>query len=462
MTEPARIPCRMIAALVAAGMLAQAGAATGQPPPASDAAAFLALRGIQQSERSGIEAATEWNREAEGVAIRVLEGLSAPAKLEASWRREAGRVPAGGEAIAVGDAFVLGRGRATFVAPRRLDDEFAVLFGRPSYDLVRFVDDRGLVLDVIVPEAPREWPRWQTIDQPAAVFGLPLSTAVAPPPNEPPPGVESWPSGPAGLLLAAPRIAWYPDTLLGRAGMDYGLFDSVVDGRKLISGDTAAFFAMLAAVREVDPEALAAAVGGPADVMPLIDPAQRWFPSHRGDPVMIEGAALRARRVPVDEEFHREALGLDHYWELFVFVETRVLDVDGRLQDSFPIVCCVRELPPGMPAGERMNERVRVPGFGFKRYAYEFEVPRESPAGRPAVDHERRQTTLVIGPRAIWTPAAAPTASGSRILLGLAAVTALASIFGLGVLYGAWSANRRIRRVQASLPDRIDVPDGTG
>jgi hypothetical protein len=72
---------------------------------------------------------------------------------------------------------------------------------------------------------------------------------------------RSWPSGPAGLLLAAPRIAWYPDTLLGRAGMDYGLFDSVVDGRKLISGDTAAFFAMLAAVREVDPEALAAVIG---------------------------------------------------------------------------------------------------------------------------------------------------------------------------------------------------------
>ena len=61
-----------------------------------------------------------------------------------------------------------------FVAPRRLNDEFATLLGQPRYDVVRVVDERGLVVDVLVPAAPREWPRWQTIDQPAAVFGLPL------------------------------------------------------------------------------------------------------------------------------------------------------------------------------------------------------------------------------------------------------------------------------------------------
>ena len=197
--------------------------------------------------------------------------------------------------------------------------------------------------------------------------------------------------------------------------------------------------------------------------MPLIDPARKWFPSHRGDPVVIDGTVLRARKVPVDEAFRRREVGLDHYWELFVFVETPLLEVDGHLQNSYPIVCCMRELPPGMPTGERINERVRVPGFGFKRYAYAFELPREAPQDGGATEPERRQTTLVIGPRAIWTPL--PAAAGNRsfqILVGLAAVAALAAMFGLGILSGSRSSTRSIRRSQATLPDRIQLPDEKG
>lgn len=432
-------------------------------PVATDLASFLKLRGIDQAERSGIEAAVEWNAAAEGVAIKVLERLAAPAGLVSSWQQAAERLPKAGEAVVVDDRLVAARGRAMFVAPRRLNDEFATLLGQPRYDVVRVVDERGLVVDVLVPAAPREWPRWQTIDQPAAVFGLPLSTTIAPRPADPPAADQAWPDGKAGLLLAAAQVAWYPDTPLGRAGMNYGLFDTVADGKPLVAGDTAAFFALLAAVGQIDPKTIATAAGGPGDVMPLIDPARKWFPSHRGDPLVIDGTALRARRVPVDEPFRRQELGLDHYWELFVFVETPLLDVDGRLQNSYPIVCCLRDLPEGMPTGERINERVRVPGFAFKRYAYRFDAPHDDSAGTATVENERRQTTLLIGPRAIWSPApAAASDRPFRVLLGLAAVAALAVMFGLGILYGNWSVNRTIRRSQAALPDRIDLPDGNG
>jgi hypothetical protein len=453
--------------IVIAMLMATAGLVTdvlrADDASAADVASFLTLREIDRSARSAIEAATEWNEAADAVVVKVLERLAAPAGLVSAWREAASRVPAAGEPVAVADELLGIRGRAIFVAPRSLSDELARLFGRPAYDIVRIVDERGLVVDVLTPAAPREWPRWQTIDQPAGGLGLPLSAVVAPQPTGAPATASSWPAGAAGLVLAADHVAWYPDTPLGRGGMDYGLFDGVSDGKKLVAGDTAPFFAMLAAVGKTDSTTIAEAAGGASDVMPLIDPARKWFPSHRGDPVVIDGTVLRARKVPVDEAFRRRELGLDHYWELFVFVETPLLEVDGHLQNSYPIVCCVRELPPGMPTGERINERVRVPGFGFKRYAYVFEMPREAPQDGGAAEPERRQTTLVIGPRAIWTPL--PAAAGNRsfqILVGLAAVAALAAMFGLGILSGSRSSTRSIRRSQATLPDRIQLPDEKG
>ncbi len=461
MTRLATTVRRVLVGLVVAAAVAVAPRALrAGEPPATDAAAFLQLRGINRAERSGIESASEWNAAADTVAIRLLERLTAPAALVAGWRDAADPVPAAGNPVAIADGFLRARGRATFVAPWRLSDEAAAVFGRTTYDVVRLVDERGMVIDVLVSEAPRDWPRWQMIDQPAGVLGVPLTTSIAPRPIGPTAAAAAWPAGNPELLLAAAHVAWYPDTLLGRAGMDYALFDSVVDGKKLVAGDTAAFFALLAAVDRTAPAAIAAAAGGPSDVMPLIDPARKWFPSHRGDPVVIEGTALRARRIPVDEEFRRRELGLDSYWELFVFVETPLLDVDGRLQDSYPIVCCVRELPAGMPIGERINERVRVPGFGCKRYAFGFEAPREDPEGSGLPQAERRQTTLLVGPRPIWSPAAAPAVAGpSQLLLGLVAVVALALVFGAGILYGGWSVNRTIRRSQAALPDRVELPE---
>ena len=49
---------------------------------------------------------------------------------------------------------------------------------------------------------------------------------------------------------------------------------------------------------------------------------------------------------------------------------TSLIKIDDRVQDTYPIVCCVRDLPAGMPTGQQINEQVRVSGFAMKRYAY--------------------------------------------------------------------------------------------
>jgi len=61
---------------------------------------------------------------------------------------------------------------------------------------------------------------------------------------------------PGPLVFVARRIAWQPDTLLGNAGMDYGLFDGAHSGRKLDHSDRECFYQMLNAVGGIKQEVL--------------------------------------------------------------------------------------------------------------------------------------------------------------------------------------------------------------
>lgn len=448
----------VVLAVLAAAAIGGSGSRADEKP-AGDLASFLVLREIDQPRRVAIESAVEWSPEADAVLVKVLQRIDAPANLVAGWRAAATPVAAAGEAVAIADKLVVVRGRATFVAPQKLPAELAERLGKASYDVVRIVDDRGLVVDVLTAAAPTAWARWKPIDEPAGALGLPLSITSAPRPTGEPADASPWPDAKPGLVVAAAGIGWYPDTPLGKAGFDYGLFDSVADGQKLVRGDTAAFYAALTAAGRTDPKAIVAAVSGPTDVLPLIDPGRKFFPANRGNPVVIEGAALRATRVAIDDPFRRQEVGSDHYWELYVFVQTPLLDIDGRKQNSFPIVCCVRELSPGMPSGDRINEPVRVPGFAFKRYAYTFEAPVEK-NGAMVAEPEKQLTTLVVGPRAIWTPPADASSINMAMIAGAAAIVALAAVFGLGLLYGNWSLNRTIQQSRAELPDRVDIRAG--
>jgi hypothetical protein len=447
-----------MAFVLAAAWLAPALAADEQ----KDVASFLGLREIDQSHRSVLEASTEW-ADAEPTVVKVIRRLDAPDAVVAGWQATAARAPAKGAAVTVSDTLMLIRGRATFVAPMVPPADLAELLDSPHYDVVRMVDEGGLAVDVVTLAAPAAWPRWKPIDEPAAALVLPLSTAAFPTPEPAPADGEPWPAGPPGLVAAAAHVAWYPDTPLGKLGMDYALFDSVVDGKKLVAGDTAAFFAMLAAAGRTSRKEVAAAAGKPIDAILLIDPGRDWFPSHRGDPVIIEGAALRAIRVPIDEPFSRKVVGSDHYWEVFVFVETPLLEINGHIQQSYPIVCCMRELPKGMASGERISERVQIAGFALKRYAYPFDDTRPDEAGHATDVPSRRVTSLLIGPEPTWFPPAPKDAAQPIwIIAAVAAVVALAAIVVVGFLYGNRSIDMTIRKAREELPDRVELPNDDG
>jgi len=439
--------------LLATSLLAWGGAAAadGKTEPLS---AYLATWNLDPQSRAVLREPSGWSDAKLQVSLRVIARLGlAPADAFAAWSEAA--TPWDTAAAPLDDSLVRVEGRAVFVAPLALPGDQAEISQRKAIDIVRIKNAAGGIVDVIADAAPAAWPRWQAIDEPASVVGLPLSTGPGPSPTPPPANAEPWPAEPHALLLAARRVAWHPATALGRLGMDYGLFDTVVDGQKLVSGDTDAFYAMLAAAGRGTQAAIEEAAGPVVDALPMIDPKQRWFQEHRGEPVTIEGAARRATRIEIDDPRRRRELGTDHYWELFVFVPTSLIKINDRVQDTYPLVCCVRKLPAGMPSGQSINERVRISGFALKRYGYPLPKVKGEDVGEP----QRQETPLLIGRQAIWLPE--PSKAGTTSLLGWIFLL-LAGLIGLVLAFGAWRFNRdarlKRRRLRDSLPERIELP----
>lgn len=447
-----------LVALVLAALTAGNLAAAAPPPlrPGESLAESLALWKLAAAERGELAAAGGWSDAKQAIVLRLLARLKmAPEPLALRWRADAADVSAA-LPTAGGDSLVKVSGRAVFVAPQSLSPEQAVVAGSDHLDVVRIVTAAGANVDVIVEAAPRAWPRWRAIDEQAAVVGLPLAAGAGPSPQA---AEGTWPAEPVSLVLLGSRLSWYPPTLLGGLGMDYATFDTVVDGQPLVAGDTEAFYGLLAAAGRATPEAVAAAGPSP-DIVTLIDPKQQWFATHRGDVVTVEGTARKVTRISIDDPTRRRQVGADHYWELYVFVPTPLIQVDKKLQDDFPVVCCVRSLPEGMPTGDRVGERVRVTGFGLKRYGYQLPAMKiTSSQGDSEQKARRRETPLVIAPDLAWTPAPSPqrtvTTLGSIFL-------SIAAAIGVGLALAAWSfardARRTARKARAELPDHIELP----
>ena len=453
------------ACLVALTAPARPSAAADQAPPATTTATtstvpfidYLATWKIDRGSRAVLEEPSAWSSAKQEIALRVLARLSRlPAPLAAQWNANAIDLRSLAAAQRVQDLSVKVDGRATFVATVPLTEQESELAGRRQMEIVRIVSDDGLTVDVLADHVPKAWPRATSINEPATVIGLPLSEGPGP---AVPAGDGQTAAAPA-LLIAALRIGWFPPTPLGSLGMDYGLFDSVVDGQKLIAGDTEAFYAVLSATGRATAADIASAAGPPGDIVPLINPGSGWFAQHRGDPVTVAGVARRATRIEIDDPLRQRQIGTDHYWELFVFVPTPLIKVHGKLQEDYPVVCCVRTLPEGMPTGQQIGERVRVSGFALKRYAYPLpDVKISSSQGNEEQKGERQETAMLIGREAVWMPAPSPTKEINT--LGWVFLS-IASVIALTLALAAWSfardSRRRDRQTRRELPDRIELP----
>ena len=308
------------------------------------------------------------------------------------------------------------------VPPKEIQDRYALA---SYYRCEMTTDDGEHPAIVFARVVPSTWPIDRPMDERASVHAVFLKT-----------GSEAA-AGNRQLYFAADRMAWHPDTPLGRLGMDFGLFDTVEQQRPITNQDRECFYQMLAAVGRMESD---------ESIVATVDPVSRLGPltrnpqAHVGEPYTFRGVARRAIKIQISDPEVVARLGFDHYFELVVFLDLQgVLEAAGQKVGSYPVVYCVRELPEGMPIGEQIGEAVRASGFMFKKWPYTTAMTEAKSPGL------RMASPLLIGKTVMWE-----RRDEARTLLGPVAGGMLGALI-VGVACFAWWFHRRERRARELL-----------
>jgi hypothetical protein len=285
-------------------------------------------------------------------------------------------------------------GRVTDVEVRRVLAERAEALEFDAYYRCQCVLEDGQPAVVFTCKVPREWRKGGPVDASMAAFGAFLKLA----------GSAEKPTP----VFAAERVAWHPETLLGKLGMDVGLYDTVVNRTRLSGLDREAFYQMLAAVGRAKPGELRDAAQAELKTAdePLVRTdrdGNRHFSvaplfnqpdEQRGRLVVLSGNARRVLRVPVADQDIINRFGIDHYYNIYLFTDDSM---------DNPVVFCVRSLPQGMPIGDGPTyvEYVEIAGFFFKTWAYNI-------ATAPGQPEKMQLAPLLIGREPVWYKSPAP------------------------------------------------------
>lgn len=285
------------------------------------------------------------------------------------------------------------KGRVTQVQRLDVPPETAARLEFSSYFQVRLqLADSPHPALICCRDVPQAWQSAGPLDEPASCYGLFLKTG----------GDES---GHTELVFAAQRVAWLPQqadprlgvtpdvAYLASLGMDAGLFDVVRNSnrRAITAEDSEAFYQLLAAMGNAEP----ASVFGRAEASPDLTPMLTQPETQHGRIVSLLGTARRVQRIAVDEPDVRQRLGIDHYYQIDIFVplgdtEIRFEQKDGKeaavFRHNYPVTCCVLQLPAGLPARDDIAVPVRFAGAYFKLWAYKSEYV-------TALDDRQRQVS---------------------------------------------------------------------
>src|SRR5262245_23856226 len=191
------------------------------------------------------------------------------------------------------------------------------------------------------------------------------------------------------LIFVADRLGWYPDRpeethhvgppqlALAKLGMDISLWDEIRKSkeRALGSGDREGFYQLLVALGKPAAGELVAHTKH-LDLVSLLEKSE----DHFGEISAVQGLARRVMKVPVSDADIRSRFGIDHYYEIDLFVPLGDAslrfgqDPTGEnnpvYRNKFPATLIVRDLPPGFPQGENVHELVAADAVFFKVWNY--------------------------------------------------------------------------------------------
>lgn len=397
-----------------------------KPEPALDLATVLELYGVGAEQLRQFADDSPLSHTQRQLILRILAAWAtgrntAPdsgqpfdwaelASIPAAYRGKAGRL--------------VGRVKQVRLLPLGHDD--AERFGINRYYECRLELSDGRTILVVVPDVPAAWKIDNPLDEPITATGIFLKFL----PDKIP-------------LLVAGHLAWHPDNLLGRLGMDLALLDRVEQKRRLTRQDREAFYALLAAAGRATPDDLRGAALRGADVVKLFQEPRRYV----GSLTEFSGTARRAVEIKVDDPDLERRYGFDHYYEVEV-----LLRVDNVAPELNPLVLvyCLRELPPEMAKGDDIRTPVSIPAFFFKLWTYQSQYATEAGQGF------RQLAPLLIGPTALPRPLVRRDFYGTWVFLsgGVGSVI----LAGL-VLWWFGRSDRRARQARASQRTFTAPPD---
>ncbi len=274
------------------------------------------------------------------------------------------------------DTFQL-RGRATKIDPVEILPEVAERLEFSRYYRVTLALEDSLHTAVVCVRAiPDSWQLGRALNEPVAAYGMFLKLGAG--------GTEQ-----TEFNFVAPKIAWMPtepkpsagvtddQVLLASLGMDIGLFDDVRDSNRkpITATDRECFYQLLAVMQDADSSRIRASAYPSVDLPPLLQKPS----SQHGRLMVVRGTARRAMKILVDDRDIQERFGIDHYFQIDVFIPLgdQVVRLGAKengesptFDNSFPVTVCVAKLPADLPEGADIREEVSIPAACFKLWAY--------------------------------------------------------------------------------------------
>lgn len=344
------------------------------------------------------------------------------------------------------------RGRVVDVVPLRPTKDEAQRYEMKRYFRCRLsLDSPARIVDVFTENVPAAWQNGAKPKVEGGVLGAFLK--IGPKTGEKSP-----------LIFAAPRLAWYPDDLLGRLGMDYGLLDDMVTKKNLTDQqrevlDREAFYALFAAVSRAAPGELVEEADA---ALPHVSAKRRWInragqeqysvvplfnepASQVGKLVVLSGTARRIEEIHVDDPEIVARYGFDHYYQVSLFTEDCYAPTASAPDDYLgnPVTFDILELPEGMPYGSQPHygEAVRIAGFFYKTWQYRVQKNADM-APTPEAKTRPQLSPLLIGRSLVWNPPvkAADQTTSNVVIISLLVLAMLI------VWVAAWRSSRREKR----------------
>jgi len=418
---------------------------------------FLAAFGIGESSLAQAKDGQPVGQEDEELLVRLLDRISAlqPAEI-ANWAE----TPPDWRSYWEQPAALRGR---LFAIEARLRDmrsvdstpELAARSGIERYYVCTVTDEQGMACPIYARRVPGAWLSSVPAGDRVRVSGIFMKWSGNSPDSPQP-------------VLVTDRPAWFPDNLLGRLGMDCALLDDVPIGGKaktaggteepaglerffLTGRDREAFYQLLAAAGRARPGELYRQARRELDTSGTpTSPVLKLFnepESQLGRLVLLYGTARRIEKIEVHDADIRRRFGITHYYSIYLFTQD---------SQNNPLVCCVRELPPGIPLGEgpRYATDVAVAAFFYKTWGYRPE--------RAAAD-TGSQTAWQLAPLLVGREALPLVESGSRNTAALTGILITGLLFMIVIVWcWVWIVSRRDRAALSELRRRIGETPGTG